>query len=373
MRSLFSTVARYIPTSGRYPREDMLTQAFAATLERAPGIAAFLAKRWVDHEEGTKASSLAPKELDEVVPQLRLRPSGERIDLALSFDSFERVPGWLLWVEIKHQAHLSGDQQLSTYAEQLAKEPATEKRLVFLPPAGYVFNEKEAKPAGLIETSWQQVGELIKDWSDHNVTTWLVDEFLHHLGEEGLFVSDPVTTQSLEHLRAAESASAGLDALIDLAGREIDEWVGQNGELVATGDGDTWPRGARPRWPEFWRHYGRHEVAGGGGAWLEWNLRKPHASTFSNAAHFGAGVTLHAVDRKQVRLESLSCGLEWIDWDHGYPRVFSYLAAEEFFAREHASLSEQAEDLARWVAESLGAAQQAVRLPPRPQESSGIS
>jgi hypothetical protein len=286
----------------------------------------------------------------------------------------------LLWIEVKHRAHLSGVQQLESYAEHLAGEKALEKRLVFLPPAGYVFNDQEAehRPEGLVETSWQRVGEFVQAWYRDTGDVlqgagWIVAEFLKYLCEEDLFVSEPVTTAQLEQLRVAEAAAVSLNALIEHAGYEIDNWVRENGLLAVE---QAWDIGRRrePRgWPQFWRTYGPHRLTDGGSAWLEWNLRVPEISPFSDRAHFGAGLSLRDVDPDAELWSRFDAGFERVDWDHGFPRAFKYRAAGEFLAHEYGSLSVQATALAGWVISQLDAAQEATKPFLSPQAAPGFS
>jgi hypothetical protein len=123
--SLFRRAARFQRSVAVDPRENRLTEAFAAVLERDPLLTTELVKRWTsaDVPEGSVS-----------VRTQRLTASGAFIDLELAFGSLA-APNLRVWVEVKHGAGLH-ENQLETYLDDLKVEHHAESRLVFLAPRG---------------------------------------------------------------------------------------------------------------------------------------------------------------------------------------------------------------------------------------------
>ena len=110
----------------RWPGEDLSsTEATAGVLRRVDG----LPQAIVANACGCGESAVE----GEVVVSTQ-RPAGVgRIDLELAIQS-----QFLVWIEIKDEAPLSGDQQLNNYLRALTTRPFATKRLVYFATSGRV-------------------------------------------------------------------------------------------------------------------------------------------------------------------------------------------------------------------------------------------
>jgi hypothetical protein len=360
MTSLFSTIVRYLPTLRRNPREDMLTQCLAATLEHARGLPEFVVSDWL---EGRGFPPRAGLEVD-VDSQYRLPRTGDRVDLTLAFrEAGERVPSVLIWVEIKHQAHLSGRDQLERYERQLSDQVARVKRLVLLAPAGYIPRDDERIPTAAILADWHRLGLILRRWLDSDRpedarAEWIATEFLSYLEEEDLYVSKPLTTLQVEVLRGHEAANRTFAALAEHAGRQIDDWIEAGG--IQREEADQGPRRGSHGWTGFWRSYGYREYAGTR-AWFEWNFQTPSGQ---DEPCFGSGVAFSPDEEPaQAVWEALmEQGLGRTADGDPWPRAFRYLTPEELATAADGTLTGQAQILAEWVLDSFRAGRQALGL-----------
>ncbi len=353
-RSFFSQISKYVPTLHRNPREDMLTQLFAAILEEADGLPHFLANRWIEGVITTDQRGPV-----RVRPQLPLR-SGDRIDLVLQFLDESGNASSLFWIEVKVAAHLSGGNQLAKYEEQLRAEEAREKYLVFLPPAGYVPQQDETLPDDLVETNWQLVGEQLTAWQHEQTDTlapaaWIVEQFLKHLEEEQLYMNDPLSAEDVEHLEAFTAASGRLDALLTAAMTQIDERL--EAEQLPTGSEDE--RDSSPKrgskWPEFWRWYGPQSDLLG--AQFDWTLRtlagedRPAFGaglTFDRDTPIGSDLDAHDAERRRF----VDSDFAWIH-DPDYCHAFRTWDLQEFLNASDGTLDGQTKQLSQWVGDAF--------------------
>ena len=116
MPSLFGRMSRYPPRLRFNATENQHTEALAAVLEADRGVARALAAGWLE---------LQPTEMpDDIRVRTQAPATGlDRVDLELRFGPIGR-PDRIIWVEIKVDAPLSGDDQLKQYWKALFKEPA---------------------------------------------------------------------------------------------------------------------------------------------------------------------------------------------------------------------------------------------------------
>ncbi len=288
-----------------------------------------------------------------------------RVDLELEMSGPSGPSDSLVWIEIKHRAELSGNDQLEKYDAALKEMPHARKRLVFLPPAGYEWGEKEnRRPEGLCESSWQHVGETLREWREaangkplHEL--WIVGQFLEYLEEEGLFMSEPLSGEQVRQLRRAEETKARFSALVEDARRQIDGWVDGKARDPAfpqsVSDPEVWPKRGL-RWPEFWRTYGRTHGLLEGAVWFEWNFRVPDDRSIGeelgapDEALLGAGLTLeHSIESDHPQLAALpEHRLRLAREEGGFDRLFRYGTLADLVDGK-GSLSEQAGAVAHFV------------------------
>lgn len=342
----------------------MLTQAFAATLAAADGLARHLASDWFDGDpHALENLNRLPVGAQLIpVPQYRLK-SGDRIDLVLRPPPGTR--GLETWIEVKHHAHLSGDDQLLKYAAQLASLASSRvdgRELLFLTPAGYQLVDLAHRPDRLFHSNWQQVGEVVDTWVDANrpddaKAAWIAAQFARYLEEEGLYMSSPLETQDLASLARAESAGALLAVILERMRADIDPWMARR-QISFPGAEQ---KSKRPRWPEYWRHYGTDLSLFDAGAAFEWNLRAPDFA--SDRLAVGAGLTFFT-DPDESAWDVLADEELGRDFDHTWNRAFRFKFMDELLElwpqQGVTSLDDQVHSLATFVKDAFEAGLRAI-------------
>jgi hypothetical protein len=184
--SLFERLTRYPVRPWMDPRENRLSSSLAAVLEHAPELARALMSRWIADVDGC-----------ELAVSVQHRISGGSIDVELRFGD-PGVPELLVWIEAKHGAGLSGEDQIDKYRAELAKERAGRRVLLILAPVDFdakrldIVRVHEAAPDDdrTRLASWQELYAMAVAWRSLRTTgtvdVWLVGEFLRFLKEEGL-------------------------------------------------------------------------------------------------------------------------------------------------------------------------------------------
>ena len=327
-----------------------MTEALAATLEAAPAAAKHLVGEWFAlHAQG-----------DLTVTTQRWVGAGERLDLELVFGSIHR-PDVRVWLESKVGATPWRDQA-ERYRDVLDLLHG-KSRLTWLLPL-----DKEVKggsPKGVDEHTWQDLAVALNNWrttlDDTQRCTYaarLVGEFVNHLEEEGLAVTQPLSEQDIAAVEGYEMAAKRVGEIIRLAGARIHA-------VRPRLDGG-------PRPPDkigFWEHVG-HSPSWPTTAFFEWRgthdgLRRDPTGSLA----IGAGISWEQGNEPSERV--------YPEWFEGrYAEAFEYgvsrhkmvyllryqtlpdlVASAELLGKPE--LSGQAEVLADWALESWALLEQA--------------
>lgn len=248
MSFIGNLLRRHPDAHGRWPGEDLLTEATAAVLgqvdELAASVAGFLSERQ------------APAQV-EIETQVR---SGgrRRVDLELHAER-----DLIVCVEVKDHAGESGDQ-LAHYYDQLlqrAEGEGAEPWLVYLTRLGADRpSHSEAKVV-----TWEEFATHIEGWLRdsrdglNSKDRFLVEDYLQYLRERELVPASPLRTDVLRRVVAEfEEARLQLEQLHTI----LDERVQDDGWLPIA---ESWGRragGKRPAtWPREW--WGAYRSQGG--------------------------------------------------------------------------------------------------------------
>ncbi|MBB4660476.1 hypothetical protein [Conexibacter arvalis] len=380
-QSLFRRVTRYTPGASLDPRENRLTEATAAVLERVDGLAHAVASALL--ESACTDDPAAPLDTEESIrrrelyadcrrlrdPRVSVRtqvatPRGRFVDLELLL----RPPGRggrgvLLWVEVKYGAGLHGDQ-LDAYVEEIeTAHPVAEvgRLVIVLAPRNSTAGLR-AVTGRVAVTSWQQLAVTIAAFDGGSLPDeqrFLLSEYLSYLREEGLMDPDRLTASSALALMEANTAGAAAAAICEVADRWIAARWGERGtHLTAAG------RAALPAFGlRYWAHHAPHPtgVHGGlelNGAWLEWGLRNTRELDYLDEARgswaFIAGITVtgkaqaHGDPAWMARM--ISSGFSFV-WIGGWYRMVRLKYPDELLSA--ATLEAQGELLGRWVVDAF--------------------
>lgn len=183
--------------------EDRLTEALALTL-----LVEKLEMRFVQNILGDTELEFGTGDPPlRLIPQRKVGSSGRRIDLALE-SSTEAI-----WIEVKVDSGLSGDDQLEHYLSELKEIKADRKALVFLTRPG--AGDAEVERLKLLDLCFDGVEIRAYDWLA--VANWLAEVSKSQEGEadsmsaslrnylrlEGVIV-DPVTETDVAAMRQVE-------------------------------------------------------------------------------------------------------------------------------------------------------------------------
>lgn len=343
MRSLFGRFGKYSATAELDPRENRLTESFAAVLERVDGLAEALVAEWLGYQSSSPVR----------VSTQRLTASRLFIDLELAFGS-DVKPDLLVWIENKHGAELH-HPQLEDYLEDIERQGATTQQVVLLAPRAMM---PVRVPPGVVSTEWQDVAVYIRGWRHAAprgaVADFLIDELSRYLKEEGLADQELTPELALAFSRFPQ-ADAAIGTIIELADKQVQAQWGDR----------TDPEPRRRRQPRsWWAHYGKaargavedprwHNVA------FEWALKPDYSrldGRVRDALAFVAGATFFG-ETNPVE------GKEGSDWlrdlaDKGFvaarddlARVWRYHYPEQLLVET--TLEGQAEALGRWVVDAF--------------------
>ncbi len=337
--SIFSTISRYEPSPERRPREDMLTQCFAALLDHVDGLAAFVVDPWIPGNIESLGTSGV-----QIKPQRPTLTGGQRVDLEIQFGTGEK--SLTVWIEVKRGAPLSPGQ-LQSYSDALAarRDPGRFKCLVFLPPSSYVLAASEMPDSPRVEfvhSNWQKIGRRLLEWKEGPTNPGgfereLVDQFITYLREEQLLVTQAFTDNHRQTLDSYQTSIGAFVNLIQLVEGRVDSHV------MATFEprGDPVSRRKQPTWPIYYRVW--NDVPGLGGLWLEWDVRRRS----DEATTFGAGLTASASDMNFSRFAALrESDFKDCSWD-GLNRLFAHRPIEEI--TDISGIEDQAEELFQFV------------------------
>lgn len=239
-QSLFGRLARHLPTPGRDPREDRLTEVFAAVMAASGNtdLARHIALAWLTCEAATVTTVCArlgaiaeilrtPQDWRlEVCTQRFLNgPTPRRVDLDLAFfaatdDDVE--PAATLWVEVKHGTppHTG---QLRAYEEAQHRRRLRNAAVFLLAPrADLPGFPKSEVPTTVPSITWEDTGRTLAAFKPHDaVEAFLIAELIAYLREEMLMDPPEITT---DHLSALQHYTEGVKALVriaELAGSRI--------------------------------------------------------------------------------------------------------------------------------------------------------
>lgn len=231
-QSVFERLVRFRPSPGRTPREDPVTEVFAAVLERVPGLALCLAKQWVDTDQ--HRAGLAEKTSattggafgalqtmhGDVIPRVATQVHTldgrrvRRVDLELRFatDPVAPSPDVLIRVEVKHGAKPQ-DEQLAAYVHSVPVSVQATAAVILLAPRqdlpGFL---RDQVPADVAQRTWQRTALNVAAFrAPDPVHAWLVEELAAFLYQEQLMdptVLRPEHLSALAHIKAAESGLA---------------------------------------------------------------------------------------------------------------------------------------------------------------------
>ena len=308
--SLFSRMAKYVPSQASDPKENRMTECLAAVLEHSGDDLVFEFAHMLLDPAGANpsrgettvqasaehlASLSAAHSASSVTTQYPV-PGENRgkgyLDLVLAFDT-DSGP-FRLGVEIKIDASLTGDQ-LSAYS--MSEEIDA---LVLLAPSSKL--PKLSIPNDLIDVvgkrSWQTVGELISEFTPEapEHAAWLTDQFADYLDQEGLMPAMPLSLENLSALEHHAEAERSLSALTAEARIHIcKSWATVEAGTEQTRNPFT-----------SWKHYATTSDGSGtsniwGDAfWFEFGTRSEEikGAGFGPGLHFIAGASA----RKSVQL-----------------------------------------------------------------------
>ncbi len=346
--SLFSRLLRYQPLAKHGQYENQHTEALAAALEAGPNFAQRLLECCLEPSWELTASvsvtSQAPAH------------GRERVDLQIRVGQ-PGVPAALVWIEVKVGEervgrHLSGEDQLHGYDAELRARPGLRRQLVHLRRADTARVSEDARPCGLKELTWQEVG-LAAHAAQETSPNPTTEQFLRFLTERNLAVTDPITTVDLlvaEQKRTSETAWQGLVDQISLA---VDNrWTEKHDSPIdRDSQGRPFTLGGGP----FYDVRERPGRPARGDAYCEWTIR-PGEHIDDPRLWFYAGVTLMSWSSgldDALRRSAGDSDLQ-VFTGEGRPRslrVFSPRPAAHLLAFE--TLDEQVQDTAKWAYESM--------------------
>jgi hypothetical protein len=285
--SLFRRLRQYGTTPGRYPREDQLTEALAATLDAAPNAAQTLVERVFDSEALPDVGAC----------RVRSQPDpGEHgcADLELAFGPKDQ-PVLRVWVENKvdSAAYRSQGERYMCRLEELRVLHGGEWRFAWLLRVGHEVEGEAPGRASVV--TWQDVASQLHEWrgdqeDQESYATRLVAEFVKHLEEERLGHTRALSERDALALNWYEEAQLSAQELVEQA-RAL---VRQRWEELDPLKEDVRQRNSL--W--FWRHYAKHGPERSPrwpeeGSWFEWHARRDAARNPENQRGevvFGTGV-----------------------------------------------------------------------------------
>jgi hypothetical protein len=347
MPSLFKRATRYEPSVLANPRENRLTEVFAATLERTADLASLLVSNWL-RVDGIEAG---------VSVRTQRATGGGYVDLELAFGA-PTNPDLIVWVEVKHGAGESGSQ-LETYARDIERVPASERKLVLLAPRDSM---PPVRDPTVIRIEWQQVASFLrhlpKSQEDDPVHRFLVREFLAYLEEEGLTDAPALTAAHALSLAVGPSAERTLSTLLELTFAHVEKAWGKPADYRRIAGSqkpnfapwwwasyDTAPRGKEPAWKSQ--------------AWFDWALFPDSARAEGRDSYaFFSGVTFERsrggspasiVGNEAWLRERSAAGFEYVQ--DSYWRLVRYLYPEQLLSET--TIEDQAAKLGRWIVESF--------------------
>lgn len=268
--SVFGRIARHVTSLGRVPREDRLTEVFAAVLDSAygNGLARHLAYSWLTSDEAADArGSERLKQMGalledsggewtcSVTTQLESRTASVRrrpdLELLLQEHDENGSPSeeLLLWLEVKNGTG-PHDNQLAAYLGLIKARGVKNAAVMLLAPrSDYPSFARTQMPSEVPRLTWEGTGRLISSFvAADPVSAFLVEQLVDYLQEEELMDPPQLTPK---HLIAFDHYQEGIRALVrvcDLADARVCKlWAEHEGKP------GTWPKGRKPR--NYWWDY----------------------------------------------------------------------------------------------------------------------
>jgi hypothetical protein len=175
MSGFFGRVSRFARPALAVPRENQLTEVFAAVLARVDALALGLADHWLaphpsdDVEARARRAALRTELLTDGVKLRGVRTqrptrSGGFVDIELRFADAAAMDDLVVWVEVKHGAS-PHDQQLDNYLQDLAATGARAGALILLAPRQSYPFEPEPAP-DVAQRTWQDTAAQLRRWRD---------------------------------------------------------------------------------------------------------------------------------------------------------------------------------------------------------------
>jgi hypothetical protein len=190
------------------------------------------------------------------------------VDLELAFGT-AAAPELRVWIEIKHGAD-THENQLENYLNDITTETQAVGRVVLPAPRGL----KPDAPTAVPQVERQRVGRFVRAWcrSGHALprATWLGEEFMSYLREEGLMDGERLSAAHAFELEARPTAERTVARLMEIAQAHViagwGEPIGKAGGANANFGEGWWASFATaPRGTEENRVWGKTH--------LEWTLR----------------------------------------------------------------------------------------------------
>lgn len=363
----FRTVTRYAG------RENRMTGALAAVLDRDRTLAHDLAMSWTAPEELAAASGeVAVPETAEVAHLLRgaeLRSvdvqvpiRGGQVDLELRFRGPEIIGDVVLWVEVKHGSDPHPDQ-LPKYERNVPRPGAV---VLLAPRSQLPYEDPVLVPPTVPQRSWQAAGQMMREHRASNrIADFLLEELYTYMRNEHLTDPEVLLPEHLIALAYAHDAEGALATLCQWTS----EYVQHHWERPA----DEFERAPRTRAPAYGRDYWEawkleREAEWLGDRWLDWNaigdpahpVSQGRSLVFVSGWCTDDGAALTATDEDRARAELLKAGVRIGErvvrfrYIHdGQERLAQVAQPQEVLVGP--SLHDQAESLGAWIVDGLRA------------------
>ena len=245
--SFFSAITKYQSSLFAEPRENRLTEVFAAVLrETDSDLATELVEYWfdsetVESETGERLGTMRPRTLKEgEQPSVRTqRTLNTRfVDLELDFhDSTEmHRRSQIIRIEVKHGVRPENGQVMA-YEERVDGVPRVPV-VILAPSKDLPFEDSIEAPETATQRSWEGTHRFVQNFTAKSeVDSWLVDRLLDFLDEEGLAPLPRMTKKHTSALAVSRQANAVLEVLIAGAQRQVKVGWGENEALQSGGKG----------------------------------------------------------------------------------------------------------------------------------------
>jgi hypothetical protein len=355
--TLLGTIARHPLRREVDEHENRLTAVLGAVLrhEAMSGVCVFLLDGWLSAAAKQNLAGLRIERLRERLASgngwhtsvrteaaLVVDDQPRRVDLEIRLQSSD-LRTLRIWLEIKHGTDPHSGQ-LFDYVEELAKRGG-DAVLLIAPRSDLPFDQVQIPP-NVAQLSWQDTARILKSFSpESEVETFLLNELLSYLHEEGLVDPDRITPEHLVALSHYHEANTALGLVCAITSDLVRlEW----------GDAEAGRRSGVSTWTYQWRP-GDEPPPGFAPRWMWWQDAPPFFRERPGVGRFTVGLGaetghLAAIDHPtHEKLEDAgflilpSGDLRGID----YENIWKMAYPEEILAG--ADLQAQGEALASWI------------------------